>query len=269
MARRRKPREKNLGGPLRKERKGHRGLSRRLRGQAILAVIPAYNEAPSLPGVLSRMPRGVDVLLVDDGSTDGTAGIAESFGARVLRHPKNMGQGAALITGFKEGLRGRYDHFVEMDADGQHDPSDIPRLMARLKEGFDLVIGSRYSDYLHPERDPDPHLARYSAPWIRRLLLPAFAGFFRLRSGLPITDPMSGYRAFARRILEAAFADGWVTREPQYFAMELFQRLKRAGAQMGEVPIRVHPRSHGVSKKGTIRFGLGVLRGFLPFVRSV
>ncbi len=113
-----------------------------------LLLIPAFDEATSLPEVLRRVERAVSdvpVVVVDDGSRDETARVARAHGARVLRHPYNLGYGAALQTGYKYALRGGFRFLVQMDADGQHDPEQIHRLLEPLRAGdCDLLIGSRF-----------------------------------------------------------------------------------------------------------------------------
>ena len=111
--------------------------------ESVSVVLPAKNEAASIGAVLDRihaqMP-GVEIVVVDDGSTDDTASVARNAGARVISHPYSMGNGAAIKTGARQALG---DVLVFMDADGQHDPSDIPRLLGRLDEGYDMVVGAR------------------------------------------------------------------------------------------------------------------------------
>src|SRR5690348_17000974 len=103
-----------------------------------VVVIPALNEESRLGRVIEgvrRCTRGLDVLVVDDGSGDATAAVAREHGADVLSHPFNLGYGAALQTGYKRALQAGYAHLVQMDADGQHDPADIERLLAPLRDG--------------------------------------------------------------------------------------------------------------------------------------
>jgi len=111
-------------------------------------IIPAFNEAQSLPRVLGAIEDAklkAEVVVVDDGSTDGTARTAAALGARVIRHPFNMGYGAAIQTGYMYALDRGADLLVQMDADGQHDPRQIPAMVEPIRRGeCDLVIASRF-----------------------------------------------------------------------------------------------------------------------------
>ena len=111
-------------------------------------IIPALNEAKSLPRVFEAIEDAeleAEILVVDDGSTDDTAGTAAALGARVVRHPFNMGYGAAIQTGYMYALEHRADLLVQMDADGQHDPRQIPAMVEPIRRGeCDLVIASRF-----------------------------------------------------------------------------------------------------------------------------
>ena len=113
-----------------------------------IVLMPAYNEAENLPRVLPALAQSAqdcELVVVDDGSGDDTSSIAAAHGATVLRHPFNLGYGAALQTGYKYALRRGARLLVQLDADGQHDPEDIPRLLAPIRqEQCDLVIGSRF-----------------------------------------------------------------------------------------------------------------------------
>lgn len=155
----------------------------------VLALIPAWNEAGRLGPVVAGARRYLPVLVVDDGSTDGTAEAARAAGAQVLRHERNRGKGVALLTGFKHALAEGYDAVLTLDADGQHDPADIPRFLQAFAEGRgDLIIGRR--DF---RRMPFPR--RYTNPFGSWLL--------SLALGVPVYDSQSGYRLHSRRLLEA------------------------------------------------------------------
>src|SRR3954453_2969746 len=114
-----------------------------------LAVIPAWNESATIGTVIDSIALHAphyDVLVVDDGSTDETAAVAERHGARLMRHPFNLGIGGAVQSGFKHALEHDYDYMVQVDADGQHDPSEIGKLHAIMDEdpSTDVVVGSRF-----------------------------------------------------------------------------------------------------------------------------
>lgn len=157
----------------------------------VLAVIPAYKEegrvGATVCGVLAYVP---DVLVVDDGSPDGTADEARAAGAVVLRLEANRGKGAALLRGFAYALENAYDAVVTLDADGQHDPATIPAMTAKLKAGADIVIGARKKDLrvMPPQRI-------FSNTWTS-VTLTALTGAF-------IRDSQSGYRAIRAEVLRA------------------------------------------------------------------
>ena len=152
-----------------------------------LAVVPAYNESASVGGVVESLHRqapGYDVLVVDDGSTDSTAIVAKSAGARVVRHPFNLGIGGTVQSGFTFAMRNGYDYLVQVDGDGQHDPAEIDKLeRAMLEERVDMVCGSRFmSD------DPDH---RYPAPISRRTGIHLFSFLLSRILRQRVSDPTS------------------------------------------------------------------------------
>jgi glycosyltransferase involved in cell wall biosynthesis len=153
----------------------------------VLVVLPAWNEAHNLPAVIEelRRERAGDVLLVvDDGSTDGTASVARGLGCRVLRMPLHLGYGGAVQAGMKYSLRKGFPVAVTFDADGQHDPRDVQALVDAVAAGANLAIGSRL---LAP--------AAYHGGLRRRAGRRLFATVVRLLTGLPLTDPTSGLKA--------------------------------------------------------------------------
>jgi len=220
----------------------------------VCAVLTAYNEADNIPSIIDDIRRrGHDVLVVDDGSIDGTESVARFHGAYVVRHMLNLGQGFSLLTGFKAVLHGPYDIIIEMDADGQHSADEIHKFVTVIiQEALDLVVGSRirggnYSD----------------APWLRKTFLPLFTAMVNRASGYALTDAMCGFRAFRRTSLVSAERELDNILEGQYFAAEMFIRLARCRFSIAEIPIQLNQRSSGKSRKGLLRYGFGVIKAIV------
>lgn len=225
----------------------------------VVVTIAVLNEEASLGDVLARMPAGIDIVVVDDGSTDRSAEVARSYGARIVYHPMNMGQGVGVMTGFLAALMGDYDVIVEMDGDGQHDPAEIPKFLAKLEESdADFVVGSRILG------------ANYeNAPFLRRSMLPYVTWVINKLTGYNITDAMCGFRVFRADALRSVAHILTQMEEPQYIAAEMFIRFARAGLTVAEVPVRLKDRQAGVSRKGRyglhdlFRYGVGVANALL------
>ena len=202
----------------------------------VLVIVPAHNEQDSLPRTLdeirARAP-GVDVLVVDDGSRDGTADAARGRGVPVVRHPVNLGVGGALQTGFRWAVTHGYDVGVQLDADGQHDPACLDALLAPVRAGdCDVSIGSRY-------------VARsgYRAPMARRLGMVIFSGLVSAVLRQRITDTTSGFRAYRRPVMEVCQHDF-----PKDFPdAPLLIALARRGFRLREVPVEMRERQAGQS----------------------
>ncbi len=221
-------------------------------------TLSAYNEEKNLKPVLEEAAKYGEVILVDDGSSDRTVQLARDCGAKVVVHPINLGQGLAVLTGFKFALKQDFDMIVEMDADGQHDPAEIPLFVEKMnRTGVDIVVGSRIlgSNY-------------QGAPWARRFFLPSLTRLINLLTGYRMTDSMCGFRVFKADSLRRVMPVLDQMLEPQYLAAEMFIRFSRAGLTVAEVPIRLKDRASGVSTKGLFRYGLGVSRSILKAVLS-
>ncbi len=215
--------------------------------------IAAYNEAKNLAPVVERARAHGKVFVVDDGSTDDTAAVASRAGATVLRHPFNLGQGSAIITGFKAALAEGVDIVINMDADGQHNSEEIPVLAEKMSQGSaDIVVGSRILGATHAD-----------APLARRLFLPGLTAVINLLTGFKMTDSMCGFRAFRADSLKRALPVLDEMLEPQYLSAEMFIRLSRLGFTVEEVPVHLKDRTTGASTKGMFRYGVGVSRAIL------
>lgn len=202
----------------------------------VLVVIPAHDEVESLPGTIAEVRRcapKADLLVVDDGSQDATADAARAAGVAVVRHPFNMGVGAALQTGFHWAVAREYDVVVQLDADGQHDPACLASLVEPVLGGAcDVAIGSRYVSR-----------TGYHAPLGRRLGMMLFSGVVRLALGRRIADTTSGFRAYSRPVAEACRSDF-----PRDFPdAPLLIALARRGFRLLEVPVAMRERRAGRS----------------------
>lgn len=199
-----------------------------MRQHDIVLIIPAFNEAAHLPSVLRAVSDAntpADVVVIDDGSSDATAEVARSEGAVVLRHPYNLGYGAAVQTGYKYALRHGARLLVQLDADGQHDPTAIPELLAPLEGGeCDLVVGSRFLE-----------AGDYSMSLPKRLGRDLFRGIARLL-GMGVTDPTSGFQAMNRRVLEFYCGDFFPSDFPD---VDVLLAAHRQGLRILEVPVHM------------------------------
>jgi len=202
----------------------------------VLAIVPAYNEARNLPAVLEALRHSApqcDVAVVDDGSTDATAEVARGHGATVLSSPFNLGIGGAIQTGYLWARDHGYDAAVQIDGDGQHDPSSIPGALAPLREArADLVVGSRFLE-----------AGGFRSTPLRRSGIRYLAWLLWLRCGARVTDPTSGFRAAGRNAIEY-FAAHYPSDYPEPESIAL---ATRRGLRVVEVPVRMEPRLHGES----------------------
>ncbi|MFH0965811.1 MAG: glycosyltransferase family 2 protein [Planctomycetota bacterium] len=219
----------------------------------VLAVVPAYDEEKSVARVVAALrDQSLDVLVVDDGSSDRTAALAEAAGATVLRHPINLGYGASLQTGYLYALSRGYDVIVQLDADGQHEPSDARTLLDPVLAGeADVVMGSRF---LPPPKKGTGFFsstpAPYDVPWPRRLGQRLFGGLARLITGSRVTDPTTGYQALSARVLAA-----YSTRvfPEDYPDADMWVLLHRMGFRVRELPVRMYADAGASMHAGVLR----------------
>jgi glycosyltransferase involved in cell wall biosynthesis len=226
-----------------------------------LAVVPAYNEVESVASVVRSLAQRAplfDVIVVDDGSTDGTAARAAEAGAVVVRLPFNLGIGGAVQTGFQYALEHGYDYMAQVDGDGQHEPGELARLVAALQSdpSIDMVCGSRFIG-----ADTD-----YLAPISRRTGIHLFAFTLSKILGQRVTDPTSGFRLYNRRAI-ALFAHDYPNDYPE---VEAVLMLHAHRLRMAEVPVKMHQRGGGQSSITTgrslyymIKVSLALLVGLL------
>ncbi|ASJ03594.1 glycosyl hydrolase [Thermococcus profundus] len=216
-----------------------------------LIIIPAYNEELTIGSVVALAKKYGDVLVVDDGSTDRTSEIAKEAGAVVIRHEVNRGKGAALRTGFKYALAGDYDVVVTIDADGQHNPDEIPRLVNPIVTGkADLVIGSRYLGG-----------ASKKVPLYRRL------GLWVLNKGTKLAadtevDSQSGFRA----IRVTALGKLNLNSDDYSAETDMIVKAREAGLVIKEVPISVRYDVPNKHKRNPLSHGLSLLAAILGLI---
>jgi glycosyltransferase involved in cell wall biosynthesis len=207
----------------------------------LLVIVPACNEAVNLPWVLRPLldRQGADVLVVDDGSTDDTAATASAMGVSVISHGANRGYGAALVSGYAHAQRAGYPFVVQMDADGQHDPRQIDRLLAPLERGeADVVVGSRMAPG-----------GGHSASPARLVGILFFAWLGRRLTGRQITDPTSGF--IAMNVRGMAFLS---QNTPDDFPdLNVLVALHRAEIRTMEVPVTMAARRAGESQLRGLR----------------
>jgi glycosyltransferase involved in cell wall biosynthesis len=196
----------------------------------VLILIPAYDEGARIAGVVAGVRQILPeyyVLVANDGSRDDTAAAAAAAGARVVSHPFNMGYGVAIQTGYKYAAAHGYDFLAQIDGDGQHDPSYIPRLLAPVMAGeTDFTIGSRFLE-----------VESYEPSLTRRIGMAFFRKVVSLITGTRITDSTSGYQAFNRRVI------GYFTTEVfpcDYPDADMLITIHRAGFSIREIPVRMY-----------------------------
>jgi hypothetical protein len=211
----------------------------------VLVVVPALNEEEAIGGLLDELRAHAgavpfDVAVIDDGSTDHTAAIAAARGARVLRLCRNLGIGGAVQAGIRLAQREGYDAALQVDGDGQHPPSEVPRLLAALQqpEAPDVVVGSRY---LTPGGYRSTLLRRLGGWWL--------ALWLRLVAGVKVSDPTSGFRAYGPRALLLYERDyPYDFPEPESLAT-----AAAAGLVVAEAPVTMRQRQGGRSSIGGFR----------------
>jgi len=213
-------------------------------------LMPTYNEAENIAAIVEAVLRALEevapddhrVLIVDDGSPDGTGAIADVLAAEhaaveVLHRSERQGLGPAYLAGFAHALTGGAGYVCQMDADFSHDPGDVPRLLAAVRDGADLALGSRYV------------AGGGVADWglLRRIVSRAGCWYARVILGLAIHDLTGGFKCFRREVLEAIELPS-VRSHGYCFQIEMTQRALVRGFEVREVPITFHDRRHGHSK---------------------
>lgn len=222
---------------------------------SILVVVPAWNEEGSVGAVVRDIRAAVpdaECLVIDDGSADATTEAARSAGARVLRLPFNLGVGGAMRTGFRYARDHGFDVVVQVDADGQHDPRDIPTLIAGLANA-DILIGARFAGI-------DGYGVRGPRRWAMRVLARAVSGVARRR----LSDVTSGFKASGPRAV-ALFAD---TYPAEYLGdtVEALVIAARAGLRIDQVGVQMRQRQAGAPSHHPLKATVYLARAGVAFL---
>lgn len=200
-----------------------------------LVIIPVYNEEKNIAHVLSGIKKtcpDVDILVIDDGSTDDSYRVSVEGGAEVIRLPANLGIGGARQTGFRYALYNNYDVVIQIDGDGQHDPRYVEEMVSELQGGVNLCIGSRFITY-----------EGFQSSFVRRIGISVIYNIIRFILGRRITDPTSGYRACDRKAIEL-FAREYPQDYPEPESLVTASKNKLV---IKEIPVTMKERQSGSS----------------------
>ena len=220
----------------------------------IIAAIPCLNEGQFISDIVTRARRYVDrVIVVDDGSTDNTCEIAKAAGAEVIRHERRQGPGVATMSGFEAAKTYDADILITLDGDGQHNPDEIPQVLAPIFRGeADLVIGSRF---LQPNLNQSQPVSTSlnHAPKYRKFGIDIINWLYNFGSKFRVSDSQSGFRAHSRKLFEAID----ITEKGFGFSVQVLIQARQKGFLVKEVPISCiyHPES---SSLNPMAHGLGV-----------
>lgn len=220
--------------------------------------MPAFNEEAAVADVVREVREkvpGVDIVVVNDGSHDRTAVLARGAGARVIDLPFNLGVGGAMRAGFKYAQREGYEYVVQVDADGQHDPTGVERIVDELGR-YDIVVGSRFEG-----------VGDYEADGVRRPVMRVLSWFISRAAKTRLTDTTSGFRGAGPRAI-ALFADHY----PAEYLGDTIESLvmgAKAGLSIAQVPVAMRPRAAGVPSHNPIKAGIFLARALLALLAAV
>ncbi len=207
----------------------------------LFVIVPAYNEEKNIGRVISGLfEHGYhNVVVVDDGSEDNTGEVASSLGARVITHPVNRGQGAALQTGHEYVMNQGAEIVVHFDGDGQFNPLDVAPAVEAIKSGdYDVILGSKLLD------------DRSQIPWTKRhIIIPLARLFNRLFTGVKLSDVHNGFRVLNRKALEKIE----ITNSGMAHNTEIVHKLKKHGLKFKEYPVEVTYHEYGLGPRGGLQ----------------
>lgn len=230
------------------------------REKELLIIIPAYNEEKNIAPLLESLAEPeisslADVLVVDDASTDATKDIVKRYGFPVVSHVYNLGYGSGLQSGYKYAIRNGYRYVIQMDADGQHDASNVPVLYRALTAGDeierpDIVIGSRFMEGSTP----------YKVSVVKRFAIGLFKLMIYAGTGKKYTDPTSGLQGLSRRAVE--FYSHYGNFDDRYPDANMIMQMALLGYRLQEVPAVMHHRTEGVSMHSGLKPVIYMFRMF-------
>jgi glycosyltransferase involved in cell wall biosynthesis len=198
-----------------------------------IAIIPAYNEESTIRDVIKSTSQFVDeILVINDGSIDKTSEVASNAGATIIDNIVNRGLGKTIKRGYEEAIKRGADIVVQIDADGQYDPKEIPKLIQPILDNqADLVLGSRLDNL------------KYDMPWLKKQGNKAFTGLLRMLTGADIKDGQTGFRATRKEVLETLEIHGDFT-----YTQEMIVKVSNEGWRIANVPVDFYQRSSGESR---------------------
>lgn len=222
-----------------------------------LVILPAWNEEETLSSVLGEIKEilpDIDVVVVNDGSTDATSAVAHAAGVTVLDLPINLGVGGAMRTGYVFAKRNRYDIAIQLDADGQHDPRDVPRLIDTLQqENADIVIGARFAGK-----------GSYEAKGPRRWAMSLLSAILSRITRTKLSDTTSGFKASGRRAI-----DLFSKEYPAEYLGDTVEALVIAARRhlvIRQVPVEMRPRAGGTPSHSPLKAAIFLVRAFLALL---
>jgi len=224
----------------------------------VLIIIPAYNEEQSILKTITSLKKSspYDYIVVNDGSIDQTQAILKNENIESITLPINLGIGGAMQTGYKYAKRKNYDYAIQLDADGQHDPSDLEALVTAIQTtGADMVIGSRFYEK-----------TSYRGAITRRAGIYYFYALLKVISGIRITDPTSGYRIVNRRVIDLFEKDYPV----DYPEVEVLAKLAKKGYKVHEIKVEMNDRQGGSSSITHVKAFYYIIKvTFFSIIRSI
>lgn len=221
-----------------------------------MIIIPAYNEEKSIlnviSSVLSEYPS-IDILVINDGSTDKTSELAKSANVYVIDMPFNIGYGGAIQTGFRFAVEYHYQYVITIDADGQHDPSSIKNLIHTMnEEKADVVIGSRFIN------------GNYKMPFLRKIGSSLFSCVAHIYTGIKFTDPTSGFQILNRKSFE--YLSQFDNYPLDYPDVNIIMALHKMRFKIAEAPVRMVEKVNGKSIHSGLKPIIYVFRMFLAIL---